>query len=218
MDRRDQRIAELERTVSELRIQNAQLQHAVEEYKNKEQTISSAIIESMEHANKLETSQRKILSLDIQRTRLLYLKMEQVINDLYRKYPELRKDAGLKDVSEKFKTIVFNELGDKVNDRAVNFKKTTVVDDPIKKLLHNIIDCFDSKETEKKKDLNPTPFVYNEEKPIETTVSTFKPIKDVYSEPVSSSGFDFNEALHPTMELDEILKSFNLGQKENEEK
>ena len=29
-----------------------------------------------------------------------------------------------------------------------------------------------------------------------------------------TSGFDFNEALHPTMELDEILKVFNLGKKE----
>ena len=214
MDRRDQRIAELERTVAELRMQNAHLQHAVEDYKNKEQTISSAIIESMEHANKLETSQKKILSLDIQRTRLLYLKMEQVINDLYRKYPELRKDSGLKDVSEKFKTIVFNDLGDKVNDRAVNFKKSTVVDDPIKKLLHNIIDCFDSKTIEEQPKIKPT----DVEPKHEVKESYNLPIKDVYSEPVSSSGFDFNEALHPTMELDEILKSFNLGKKEGEGK
>lgn len=214
MDRRDQRIAELEKTIAELRMQNAHLQHAVEDYKNKEQTISSAIIESMEHANKLETSQKKILSLDIQRTRLLYLKMEQVINDLYRKYPELRKDSGLKDVSEKFKTIVFNDLGDKVNDRAVNFKKSTVVDDPIKKLLHNIIDCFDSKTVEEQPKIKPTV-----SEPKHEVKELYKqPIKDVYSEPVSNSGFDFNEALHPTMELDEILKSFNLGKKEGEDK
>ena len=31
----------------------------------------------------------------------------------------------------------------------------------------------------------------------------------------SKSGFDFNEALHPTMELSEIMKAFDLGNKEN---
>lgn len=214
MDRRDERIRELERQVSELRTQNAQLLASVEDYKNKEQTISSAIIASMEHANKLETSQKKILSLDIQRTRLLYLKMEQVINDLYRKYPELRKDSQLKDMSEKFKSIVFNDLGEKTSDPLMALKKPTVVDDPIKKLLHNIIDCFDSKEAKPVKEAKRI----QEVKPVvaEKPVTAVPIIKDVYSEPVSASGFDFNEALHPTMELDEILKSFDLGKKDED--
>lgn len=213
MDRRDERIRELERQVTELRTQNAQLLASVEDYKNKEQTISSAIIASMEHANKLETSQKKILSLDIQRTRLLYLKMEQVINDLYRKYPELRKDSQLKDMSEKFKSIVFNDLGEKSSDPFISFKKPTVVDDPIKKLLHNIIDCFDTKDEKPAKEIKPVPVI--KETPAEKL--TAQPVvKDVYSEPVSSSGFDFNEALHPTMELDEILKSFDLGKKDTD--
>ena len=213
MDRREERILELERQVAELRTQNAQLLASVEDYRNKEQTISSAIIASMEHANKLETSQKKILSLDIQRTRLLYLKMEQVINDLYRKYPELRKDAGLKDMSEKFKSIVFNDLGEKSADPFVNFKKPTVADDPIKKLLHNIIDCFDTKDAKPIKEIKQIQPVERvvEEKSVQPTV-----VKDVFSEPVSSSGFDFNEALHPTMELDEILKSFDLGKKDKD--
>jgi hypothetical protein len=68
-----------------------------------------------------------------------------------------------------------------------------VVDDPIKKLLRNIIDCFDHKK------------VGGDEKRGGPT--------DELIENVSSSGFDFNEALHPTMELDEILKYFNLGPK-----
>ena len=105
-------------------------------------------------------------------------------------------------------------MGDKVNDRAVNFKKSTVVDDPIKKLLHNIIDCFDSKTIEEQPKIKPTVV----EPKYEVKESYNPPVKDVYSEPVSSSGFDFNEALHPTMELDEILKSFNLGKKEGEGK
>lgn len=188
------RIAELERQVAELRLANAKLRATVDEYKNKEQTISSAIIASMEHANQLEASRKKLYSLDIQRSRLMYLRMEQIINELYRKYPELKKDTNLRDMSDKFKSMVFNDLNEKSAD-AVSFdvKKQPVVDDPIKKLLRNIIDCFDHKKVGgDEKRGGPTDELINN---------------------VSSSGFDFNEALNPTMELDEILKYFNLGPK-----
>ncbi|MBE5741072.1 MAG: hypothetical protein E7351_00870 [Clostridiales bacterium] len=197
MEKRDdqQKIAQLEATISELRNANARLRATIEEYKNKEQTISSAIIASMEHANQIEATRKKLYSLDIQRSRLMYLRMEQVINELYKKYPELKKDPKLKDMSEKFKSMVFNDLNEKSAD-SVSFdvKKSPVVDDPIKKLLRNIIDCFDSKK------------VGGEEKRGGPT--------DTLMDNVSSSGFDFNEALHPTMELEEILKVFNLGKKQ----
>ena len=196
MDKREEnsRIAELEAQIRELRMTNAKLRAAVDEYKNKEQTISSAIIASMEHANQLEASRKKLYSLDIQRSRLMYLRMEQVINELYLKYPELKKDTKLKDMSEKFKSMVFNDLSEKSADTiTMDIKKQPVVHDPIKKLLRNIIDCFDSKK------------VGGDEKRGGPTESLI--------ENVSSSGFDFNEALHPTMELEEILKVFNLGDK-----
>ena len=197
MDKREEnsRIAELEAQIRELRMTNAKLRAAVDEYKNKEQTISSAIIASMEHANQLEASRKKLYSLDIQRSRLMYLRMEQVINELYLKYPELKKDTKLKDMSEKFKSMVFTDLSEKSADTiTMDIKKQPVVHDPIKKLLRNIIDCFDSKK------------VGGDEKRGGPTESLI--------ENVSSSGFDFNEALHPTMELEEILKVFNLGNKD----
>lgn len=214
MDRREEslKIAELEATIAELRSQNARLKDTIEEYKNKEQTISSAIIASMEHANQLEASKKKILSLDLQRSRLMYLRMEQVINELYLKYPELRRDTKLKDMTEKFKSMVFNDINEKTKDRAFDVKKQAVVDDPIKKLLHNIIVAFDTKKLEEEKTFEDKT-LKKEEKTFEP--KAYEPPKDVFSEPVSSSGFDFNEALHPTMGLDEILKSFNLGQKKN---
>ena len=64
----------------------------------------------------------------------------------------------------------------------------------IKKLLRNIIDCFETKK--------PEPEIKN-----------ITPIANLMEAP-ATSGFDFNEALHPTMDLEEIMKVFNLGQKE----
>ena len=197
MDRREesQRILELEAQIAELKRANARLMAQVEDFRSKEQTISSAIISSMEHANQLEASRKKLYSLDIQRSRLMYLRMEQIINELYNRYPELKKDTRLKDMSEKFKSMVYNDLNEKNKDVPLVQKKPIEVD-PIKKLLHNIIDCFDSKKVE------PA------EKPVVPVTPAYIPSTD--------SGFDFQEALNPTMGLDEILKAFNLDKKEDE--
>ena len=194
MERREDmsRIAELEAQIRELKMTNNRLRAQVDEYKNKEQSISSAIIASIDHANQLEASRKKLYSLDIQRSRLMYLRMEQIINELYLKYPELKKDQKLKDMSQKFKSMVFNDLSEKnVDPISFDIKKQPVVDDPIKKLLRNIIDCFDHKK------------VGGDEKRGGPT--------DQLMDNVTSSGFDFKEALNPTMELEEILKVFNLG-------
>ena len=145
----------------------------------------------MEHANQLEASRKKLYSLDIQRSRLMYLRMEQIINELYARYPELKEDTKLKDMSEKFKTMVFDGLDSKSTGITMDVKRQPVSEDPIKKLLHNIIDCFDSKKAGGDiKRGGPSDLLVNN---------------------VTSSGFDFNEALHPTMALDEIMKSFNLS-------
>lgn len=183
------KVAEQNETISALHV-------AIDEYKQKEQSISSAIIASMEHANQLEASRKKLYSLDIQRSRLMYLRMEQIINELYRRYPELSADNELKEMSERFKTMVYTDLKDKsANSPAFDMKMAPTVDDPIKKLLHNIIDCFDSKQVNG------------------GDVKRGGPSDELINN-ASKSGFDFNEALHPTMSLEEIMKAFNLERKE----
>ena len=79
MDRKEDlsRIYQLENQVRELRNENARLKALIEEFKNKEQTISNAIVASIEHANQLEASRKKLYSLDIQRSRLLYLQRKK---------------------------------------------------------------------------------------------------------------------------------------------
>ena len=207
MDKRDERIEELEskifdlkRTILDLKSANAKMQARIEEFRNKEQTISNAIMASMEHANQLEASRKKLLTLDLQRSRLMYLRMEQTINELSLKYPELKKDTKLKDMSEKFKSMVYSDLNEAIsNPIQMNKPSQVSSDDPIKKLLRNIIDCFETKKPEQEIKIK--------------TADKVNATADLMQAP-SSSGFDFNEALHPTMELDEIMKVFNIGKKE----
>ncbi len=202
MDRKEieyqNKIANLEAMVNDQRNIIAKQKAIIDEFKSKEQSISSAIIASIEHANQLEASRKKLYSLDIQRSRLMYLRMEQIINELYARYPELTKDGKLRDMRDKFKTLVYEGLNDKTDTVLPDLnKRQTVVDDPIKKLLHNIIDCFDSKKAG-------------------GDIKRGGP-SDVLINNITSSGFDFNEALHPNMPLEEIMKAFNLGNKKEEE-
>lgn len=200
MDKKDDslqaKIDALETKINQLNATISRQNVLIDEYQKKEQSISNAIIASMEHANQLEASRKKLYALDIQRSRFMYLRMEQIINELYAKYPELKKDPKLKDMSEKFKALVYEGLKDKNNDLSqIDAKKQTVVDDPIKKLLRNIIDCF-------------------EEKKVGGEINRGGPTDALLAEE-TTGGFDFNEALHPTMSLEEIMKAFNLNVKTN---
>lgn len=192
------KVNELEETIKSLN-------SVIDGYKAKEESISSAIVFAVERSNQLEASRKKLYQLDIQRSRLLYMRMEQVLNELYSKYPELRKDSKIQDMSEKFKQAVYSQSDMNLNDSFSDPSK--VKQDPIRKLLNNIINYIDDKKEVKTikradKPLNiPNPSIYD--KPTS--------YQSIYASTPSNSGFDINEALHPNESLDEILKAFDLG-------
>ena len=196
--------AKLRLKISELEELNASLNSIIDGYKAKEESISSAIVFAVERSNQLEASRKKLYQLDIQRSRLLYMRMEQVLNELYSKYPELKKDSKIQDMSEKFKQAVYNQSEFGMSDNFNN--QSQVKEDPIRKLLNNIINYIDDEKEVKTirradKVNIPNPLVYDK-------VSS---PNLAYASTPSTSGFDINEALHPNESLDEILKAFDLG-------
>jgi hypothetical protein len=198
-------------SIENLKIENARLRAIIEEQRDsikrmsgeiksheaKEQSISSAILFAVERSSQWDNSMRKIYELGIQRSRLLYARMERVLNELYSKYPELKKESKLKDMADKFRSIaegngIAREFGESKN---VN------TEDPIRKLLNNIIKYIDDK-----KDTKIMPRKVG-------VVTALDAINSEYATTPSSSGFNINEALNPTEDLEEILKSFNLQRK-----
>ncbi len=197
------KIQELEDTISHLN-------KVIDDYKAKEESISSAIVFAVERSNQLEASRKKLYELDIQRSRLLYKKMGQVINELYLRYPKLKKDAKLADMSEKFKQAVYSQVDLGGADSGAN--QTSVKEDPIRKLLNNIINYIDDEKdvkTIRRADKIKIP---------EPRYSKVAPDTSTFATTPSSSGFDINEALHPSESLEEILKSFDLENKKKKKK
>ena len=195
-------------TIDSLKAENARLKLMLDEQREsikrltgeiksheaKEQSISSAIPFAVERSNQWDNSMRKLYELGIQRSRLLYARMERVLNELYIKYPELKKESKLKDMADRFKSIAEG------NDVSKSFSenKNSVSEDPIRKLLNNIISYIDDKK--ETKTMTRRPGVY----------SAFDAVNNAYASSQPTSGFNINEALNPTEDLEEILKSFNL--------
>lgn len=170
------------------------LSNEIKSHEAKEQSISSAILFAVERSSQWDNSMRKLYELGIQRSRLLYARMERVLSELYAKYPALKKETKLKDMADKFRSIAEGNGG----ARDFGESRASINEDPIRKLLNNIIRYIDDEK---------------DTKTIRRKVgvcSALDAINSDYASTPSTSGFDINEALNPTEDLEEILKSFNL--------
>lgn len=190
-------IARLKSIVEDQRETIKRLSSEVKTHEQKEQSISSAILFAVERGNQWDNSMRKLYELDIQRSRLLYARLERVLNELYSKYPELKRETKLKEMTEKFKLHAYNS---DLPDTTVESNKSTT-EDPIRKLLNNIIKYIDNEKETKTLPRN------------RGVSSALDAINSDYASTPSSSGFNINEALNPTEDLEDILKSFNLKRK-----
>lgn len=198
-------------TIESLRAENSRLRSLIESQREairgltnevksheaKEQSISSAIVFAVERSSQWDNSMHKLYELNIQRLRLLYARMEKVLNDLYAKYPGLKKEQKLKEMTDKLKSEAYN------SSVQIDLEHSTPArtEDPIKKLLNNIINYIDdTKET-----------ITLPRRP--GAKSTIDTLRSDYATTPSKSGFDINEALNPSEDLEDILKSFNLKRK-----
>ncbi|MBQ3502795.1 MAG: hypothetical protein IJA72_03940, partial [Clostridia bacterium] len=132
--------------VENLRAENSRLRSLVESQRDairrltgevksheaKEQSISSAIVFAVERSNQWDSSMHKLYELNIQRLRLLYARMEKVLNDLYAKYPALKKEHKLKEMADRFRNEAYNNSVDFNPEQHAK----TATEDPIKKLLN----------------------------------------------------------------------------------
>lgn len=187
----------------ELQATILELNKTINSYKAKEESISSAIVFAVERSNQLEASRKKLYQLDIQRSRLLYMRMEQVLAELYARHPELKKDTRLSDMSEKFRQAVYSQVDLGSQDSSI--PQSDAKEDPIRKLLNNIINYID----DEKQGVKTIPRADRFSGATNYMEANFG-MPSINTTP-SSSGFDINEALHPSESLEEILKAFDLG-------
>lgn len=155
------------------------------EIENKERNIMTAlnVIEKAKHFQ--EDGAKNFY-------KLLMQKVELLLTELDLKFPQLKKDKD------------YNDLMDEIFEMLDSYKSQ--LDKPTD-ITHPIYSENDSMRMllNKMQDYKKV-----QESPKEVRIVINKKVPDVRTVPDEESGFDFDEALHPTEDLAEIMKAFDF--------
>lgn len=163
------------------------------EIENKERNIMTAlnVIEKAKHFQ--EDGAKNFY-------KLLMQKVELLLTELDLKFPQLKKDKD------------YNDLMDEIFEMLDSYKSQ--LDKPTD-ITHPIYSENDSMRMllNKMQDYKKV-----QESPKEVRIVINKKVPDVRTVPDEESGFDFDEALHPTEDLAEIMKAFDFYNNKGEKR
>ena len=263
----DQKFYDQKMRINDLKRELAKVEEQLASYKQKNSNISDALVVAVETAKQIENSSKNIYDLEIKRVRSLYDKWKNFLDELMKKYPELRAKYDTKLLLEVFskdidkilkqnqksieqKEVVASNVNDAVGANTVGLRmlinKMSNVNRPVMPAMQQdvtpaetpiIRNVKPSEETLAKYQLDnmiddEQKRLYNDKiKPIskmklagdenyENLVDKFLTSDDedystnAYSkillEKQKNEGFDLREAVTPTENLDEIMKSFSF--------
>ena len=156
------------------------------EIENKEKNIMTAL-NAIEKAKKFQEEGSKTYY------KLIMDKLELLLKELSLKFPELKRNQDFMNLLYEFSNII-HDYKDKLEKASVITQPIYSENDSMRLLLNKMQD-----------------YKKGHEPPKEVHISTIKKepktLKDL---PVSESGFDFEEALNPTEDLEEIVKAFDF--------
>lgn len=152
---------------------------------NKEKNIMTAL-NAIEKAKRFqEEGSRKFY-------RLIMEKLELLIKELDIKFPQLRKNQNFESLLSEFSEMI-NNYKASLEER-INITQPVYSENDSMRLLLN-----------KMQDYKKT-----NEAPKEVHISIKKKAPDLRAIPEKESGFNLEEALHPTEDLEEIMKAFDF--------
>lgn len=156
------------------------------EIENKEKNIMTAL-NVIEKAKKFQEEGSKNFY------KLVMDKLELLIKELNLKFPQLRRDQNFEDIMEEFSGMIasYKETLEKSNNLT---RPAFSENDSMRMLLNRMQD-----------------YKKGQEQPREIHINTLKKMPiNVREVPEKDSGFDIQEALHPTEDLEEIMKAFDF--------
>lgn len=159
------------------------------ELENKEKNIITAL-NVIEKAKKFQEEGSKNYY------KLVMDKLELLVKELMLKFPQFRKDPNFEDILDEFNSML--------NEYKVKLEKPTNITQPVYSENDSMRMLLNKMQDYKK----------GQETPKEVHIMTIKPDESVPIEKedknTSESGFSLEEALHPTEDLEEIMKAFDF--------
>lgn len=162
------------------------IKNARVEIENKEKNIMTAL-NVIEKAKKFQEEGSRNYY------RLIMDKLELLVKELTLKYPLLKQEQGFEDI--------LDEFSDMVKEYKTKLEKTTNINQPVYSDNDSMRLLLNKMQDYKK----------GQESPKEVHITTIKPDESlVVPKEDDVVAFDFDEALHPTEDLEEIMKAFDF--------
>lgn len=164
------------------------LKNTRHEIENKEKNIMTAL-NVIEKAKKFQEEGSRNYY------RLVMDKLELLVKELTLKFPQFRRDPNFEDILDEFSSML--------NEYKVKLEKTKDITHPVYSENDSMRMLLNKMQDYKKGQDSPKEVHFTTIKPDETM-----PIKEFND--TSESGFSLEEALHPTEDLEEIMKAFDF--------
>lgn len=225
--------------IKQLLSENESLKNQLQDYINKEASISNALLVAVDKAKQIEEGSKKIYELEIQKLRLLFNKYKVFLDDLIKSHSDSSSIKTTKTLIEDFKKSINITLSNNFNSNI----KTVSAYDPMRALLNKMNSYIAKRNIDANRAMgNDDGFeealredrVYekNNIKPItnvelksnekfENLVDKFLEVGDEEANALAkqilnngdeykNNGFDLKEAVNPTESLEEIMKDFDF--------
>ena len=99
----EEKLAEQKDRLVSLKTELDMAKVSLNEYREKDQQISRALVMAVEKAEQIEDTSKKIYGLEIKRVRLLYNRWEVLLEEIERRYPNLATTGKTKILLKDFK-------------------------------------------------------------------------------------------------------------------
>lgn len=106
----EEKLAEQKDRLVSLKSELDMAKASLNEYKDKDQQISRALVMAVEKAEQIENTSKRIYGLEIKRVRLLYNRWEVLLEEIERRYPNLATTGKTKILLKDFKQSIEDVL------------------------------------------------------------------------------------------------------------
>lgn len=173
----EDKLAEQKDRVVALKNEVEALNERLENYVNKDEQISKALIFAVEKAEQIENNAKNVYNLEIKRVNALYSRFEDLLLEIEKEYPKINKNGYLNSLMEDFKANIdeVSKTGLTLNTKTIKGQLKQNSDQFIKNIL-NKMDYV----------VNSAPVQVLEEKPKAKKEKPEKPEKVEKSEKVES--------------------------------
>lgn len=136
----EDKLAEQKDRVVALKNEVEALNERLENYVNKDEQISKALIFAVEKAEQIENNAKNVYNLEIKRVNALYSRFEDLLLEIEKEYPKINKNGYLNSLMEDFKANIdeVSKTGLTLNTKTIKGQLKQNSDQFIKNILNKM--------------------------------------------------------------------------------